>query len=346
MKTLKYLLLVSVCLVMQNLHSQNVDIALAAFELRMNGHPYEALALLDSALQLYPDSSRLWFEKGRCIDWITTDDCTKFLHLYSKLAPRVRKSRKCFSRAYHLDSDNARYYYWASQIVAIEALECIYTPWKWPLVPIKSRKSASLSRKAVIYAPDDAFIRYSCIEYSRFGWLLSMSRKELYAHLDTLEMLDPVYAVKARQELATTKKPYDVLQGYKSLEQSYPHHQVLLEGLTREYAKLIPKDSAYADTTLAYMQRLMDADPQNPSNINRIVVILNRHKIDDPIDWIENYLTAVEDEYGFYRSVGLTLLGREFEKKGDTERSNECFREAEQLNPDKLSSYFQDFTKP
>lgn len=114
------------------LHSfaQQPDLALKAYELRMNGHPYEALSYLDSTLALYPDSARLWFEQGRTHDWVKADGCTKFIHAWFKMAPRITKSSKSLKKACKLDPKNARYHNWYSGVAATQSLLYIYTPWE------------------------------------------------------------------------------------------------------------------------------------------------------------------------------------------------------------------------
>lgn len=328
------------------IYCQHQDIALQAYELRMNGDANRAMQLLDSALRIYPDSARFWFEKGRIIQWNLTNDCNKFIHLYTKMSPRIRKSKRCFRKAIRLDPWNARYYYWAGGNYAVLALTAFYTPWEWPLITYRSGKAAKLEKKAVLLDPENPEYRFALVEYSRFGWLMGGDRKLALAHLDTLDKLYPVHGAVAHVDMADKKHPFDLLARLQEIRLTDPDNPRLIKELIGPTSRLIKDDSSYVDTVMNLFVKYMELDPANPEIISRMYRFINKYKIGDPIPWVNIYMEAVEGSYGYYRGVGLRLLADDAKKKGDETRAEDLKKEAGKLISGEFGSIAKDWGKP
>jgi tetratricopeptide (TPR) repeat protein len=346
MKNFKSFIVFAMMISLQITTVQGQDIAFQAYELRMNGQSEAALRVLDSALQLYPDSARLWFEKGRCVDWMKADGCDKFFHLYTKMKPRIRQSSKCFRMACRLSPENARYLNWASGNMAVYALAAFYTPWEWPLVRYRMRHTVKYSKKAVLLAPENPVFRFDLVTYSRFGWIMGGNKKLCRAHLDTLEMIDPVYGVMARKEMSSKKHPYDDFAHYKALEQTNPGHAVLMSQLARKYSWKVSQDSACFDTTMTYLLKYLALEPGNPEAISQLCRFMLRVHKGDPVPYILAYLEAVKDDYGVYRAQGLRLMGQVMKQQGKEEEAKGYFEEAERLNPGGRNTWMKDMEAP
>jgi len=326
--------------------AQNKDAALDAYEMRMNGRPFAALDLLDSSLVVYPDSSRIWFEKGRCLDWIKTDGCNKFRDTWSTVSPRLRKSGKCFRVACRLDPENARYHYWMSQNLALRALVAFYSPWKWPTIRMKIKSSVRHAKIAVHYNPQDPQYRYDLVSFARFGWLLGGNKRLARAHADTLSKMNTVYGVMASELLATRKHPYDALTRLRELEKDYPADARLLRNLAMKYNARSAGDSVFADTARLYMIKLLNVDPKNSWAMNQYLRSLPKNRKTEALPYIDNFLIAVEADYGCYRSSALRIKSQYLKSTGDHEKAEQYLKEANHLNPNNNSTFISDWKKP
>lgn len=310
--------------------SHGQGLATRAYQMRMNGDPHGALAFLDSALTQHPDSASIWFEKGRCMDWIKTEGCEKFTHTWKYLAPRLRECRRCFSQAIRLDPGNARYHYWASEIAALRGMVGFYSPWKWPAVPFIMKHCVKEAETAVRLEHENPDYRYSMVSFARFGPLLGGNKKIARAHADTLDRLDPVYGTMALEELATKKHPYDAISRYHDLETKYPEHIKLLHRLAMHYTY---SDTTHADTAISYYKRILDIDPANAAALNQLYRKLPKNRKHEAIPLIHNYLKEVEQNFNYYKAPAHRLLGQWYQQNGDPEKAKASFAEANRLNP-------------
>ncbi len=325
---------------------QGQDIAMQAFELRMNGNPDSAKALLAKSVQQYPDSARIWFEYGRCIDWTKTDDCTKFIHVYSKMNPRLKAAKRCMRKAVKLEPDNARYRYWAGQVQGVLGLASIYTPWRWPLIRCTFRQSTKQLRRAVALDPDNPQYRYDLVNFEHFGWLLAGNTKNAKLHTDTLDKLDPVFGVMARELLKDKKNPYDQIAGFRALITPDSANIDLMNELAFAYRLKIREDSTYRDSAMVCYQRVLQIDPGNETAMKEFSRLAAKRGEPDLLPYINAYLEVRKNDYGYYRAPALRLLAGQMEKKGMKEEAEHLREEAKQLNPKNNSSFLKDLEKP
>lgn len=331
--------IVSVLVSVNILYGQSVDIALRVYELRMNGQPLEALSVLDAVLDEYPDSARIWFEKGRCLDWVKTERSTRFIHVYTRMSPKIRKSQRCFRKACKLDPENARYYYWLSHAEELGMLVAIFTPWKWPAIPFKNASMIKHAQKAVLYAPDNPEYRYELIRCAR-------GKKGTSAHADTLDLLYPAYGVMAHEFLSTENKPYDSEKHYRDLETTNPEDPVLMRAMRDLFHRLSQKDPSYVSFMLDYAGKSFKLDTDNPEEIKSYCRLLSEQKVGDPIPYISEYFEATTGKTPYHRAVGLQLMARALEERGKMSEAKTYKREAFMLNPLNLSSSINDLEKP
>lgn len=322
------------------------DIALKAFELRMNGYSDSAKAILAEAVTQYPDSARIWFEYGRCIDWTKTDDCDKFIHLYSRMNPRLKAAKKCMYRAAKLEPDNARYHYWAGQTQGVMALASMYTPWRWPLVRFTLKHSTKQQRIAVALSPDNPQFRYDLVNFEHFGWLLGGNKKNALLHTDTLMQQSPVYGVKARELLATKKKPFDALSGFSAILTNDSGDVQLLKELGFAYSRKIHQDSTCLDSALQCYLRALQLDPGDETALKQLCRLSGKRTEMDPVPYINAYLDNRKDDYGYYRAIGLMHLANQFDKKDKKEDAQKLRQEAKMLNPKNNNTFLTDLEKP
>ncbi|MFO7617125.1 MAG: hypothetical protein R6V75_07725 [Bacteroidales bacterium] len=319
------------------------DIPMLAYEMRMNGDPHGAIALLDSALLLYPDSARMWFEKGRCVDWTKMEGCSKFTHTWKYVVPRLKSGRRCFSKAVALEPDNARYHYWASQNGSLLAFTGIYSPWKWPVVPFLFRRMVNEAESAVELDPGNPEYRFQLVVLSRFGGLLGGNKKMARAHADTLDRIDPVYGTMAYKELETKKHPYDSYHRYLELEGEHPDHPMLLQKLAQINSNSGPE---HFSTARHYYRRMLELDPENTLAIKELVRTMNRYGQDGAVGEIQSYLRNVGSSYLYYQAVGHQLIGQQYQRLGSRSLADEHFRLAARMNPSNNSTNITDLKRP
>ncbi len=322
------------------------DIALQAFELRMNGHPDSALAILAKAVKQHPDSARVWFEYGRCIDWMKTDDCNKFIHVYTKMNPRLRKAKKCMRKAVRLDPENARYHYWAGQTQGVLGLASIYTPWRWGLIYPIFRQSTRQLRKAVVLNPNEPQYRYDLVNFEHFGWFMGGNMKNARLQTDTLESQFPVYGVMARELLETKKHPYDAIAGFSALLTNDSGDITLLNELAFAYRIMIRTDTTYRDSALVCYQKALQIDPGNETALREFCRLASKRAELNLVPYISTYLEVRKDDYGYYRAIGLRLLAGQLEKQGMKEEAEILRAEAKSLNPKNNATFLKDIERP
>lgn len=331
--------IVSVLVSVNILYGQSADIALRVYELRMNGQPLEALSVLDAVLEEYPDSARIWFEKGRCLDWIKTDRSTKFIHVYTRMSSKIRKSQKCFRKACRLDPDNARYYYWLSHTEELGMLVAIYTPWKWPSIPFKRGAMIRHAKKAVLYAPDNPEYRYELVRCAR-------GKSGTDIHIDTLDMYYPVYSVMAHEFLSDEKNPYDALKHYRDLEIANPEDSVLIKAMSDHLYHLSKKDTSYVYFMIEYATKSFNLSPEDPERIKNLCRVFSEQKIGDAIPYISEFIEASKGKSAYHRAVGQQMMANALEKAGKVEEAKSHRREAFRLNPLYSGSIVNDLEKP
>lgn len=319
--------------------AQGTDLAFKGYELRMNGDPHGALALLDSSLLLHPESAPIWFEKGRCVDWIKMEGCTKFTHIWKYTIPRLKISRRCFSKAISLDPDNARYHYWAAENGALLSLTGIYSPWKWCAVPFMMRRSVNHAETSVLLKPDDPHYRYTLCLYARMGRLLGGKPKLARAHADSLEQIDPVYATMVRKEMETKKHPYDANSRYIQLESQYPDHIQL-------NLRLGQMNGSQPDKAVYYYRTVLQQDPLNVEALRGIERLMVRNKREDLVSDIRKYIDHATTSYTFYQAVGIRALGKYYELIGNKEKTDECNAEANRLSHKDYQTSVADLKPP
>ncbi len=339
MKVLRTTLIIKLMILAQSIFSQNHDLALRAFELRMNGVPYSALNLLDSALKIYPDSARLWFEKGRCLDWIKTVGCVKFRDSWYILKPNLRSCRHCFKKACRLDPENARYQFWAAENAGMIALLEFYTPWNWPFIPFSLRYFVKHLKIASDLDPENPDYMFELVN----AYHVTGSARLARAYADTLNSIDPVYGVLAYDLISTSSHPYDALSHFKELEQSNPDNLKILVELALIYSD---KDSTYLDTSLNYLKKILELDPPNLTALKRLYFKLPNNRKDDIIGYILNFLKASEHDYTYYSAAGLRMMALYFKQQGDKSMADLYYSAANQLSSDEYNSFIKDLSPP
>jgi tetratricopeptide (TPR) repeat protein len=322
------------------------DIAMQAFELRMNGHADSALSILAKAVKQYPDSARIWFEYGRCYDWIKTENCTKFKHVYTVMSPRIKAARRCFRKAYKGDPDNGQYYYWAASNYGTLSLAAIYTPWEWVTVPFRFSKTSKLAKKSVLYEPMVPMYRFELVNFLHFGWIAGGNMKLARLHADTLNQQDPLYGIQAKELFSTTKEPYNSLEDLRNLSQKTPENSGVWVCLAKKYTRMMEKDSLYRDSAWYCYQRALQTDPGQEEAIVPFTRISIKAGKEDPMPYIEKYMGLRETGYAYYQAFGYKALANYWSLKGDKEKAREAQEMAEKLNPGNLSTYIKDLTPP
>jgi len=318
---------------------QSLQLATQAYELRMNGKIDQAFVLLDSALAVYPDSAVLWFEKGRCYDWIKVEGTSKFIHAYTKLSPKIKKSRKCLYRAAGLNPSNARYHQWAAQSGALHFMVGIYSPWEWPVLPFRTRSMIRHARLSVQLEPDNPAYRYDCINLLKLGSFWGGSGKEARDETLKLEALDPVYGAMARREITTKKEHFDMAATLRALEPAYPDHPQLNRSLGRI-------TRAHAEKSRDYTLRWIEADPLNVEAINQLYNLTPDSLKEDILPHLEAYLARAENSYTVYQSAGCELLGKYYDLKSDPERAGFYKRRSKELYPWSAMAAMGDWKPP
>jgi hypothetical protein len=315
--------------------------AMKAYEMRMNGDPHGAMALLDSELKIHPESADLWFEKARCFDWTKAEGCTKFTHVWTKMSPRMRHTQRCLAKACKLDPENARYAFWAGQNGALLSLATLYTPWFWPAVPFIYMQMSHNLRKAVELEPSNAEYLYNMILYTRFGGL-GGSNKKYMALTDKLYKLDPVYGVMAYKELETKKHPYDAAGKYYELERTYPDHRELLKKLAMSGGQ----GNANPDNKLYYCKRLLELYPHDTWALQQMYRILPEHRKSEILPVADSYLKTVENDYGFYKAAAYRVLANYYGSIKSADQAKEYSALAEKWNQNNNGSATNDMKPP
>lgn len=343
MKTKPLLLLAVVAMFFGSAFSQPRDIALQAYEMRMNGDPLSALAFLDSAVAVYPDSARIWFERGRTLDWIKFEGLDRPLQVVTTLAPRLRKSRHNLLMASRLEPENARYHYWVSQNAMLLSMVAIYSPWKWPFLHWAFKRAVVPAQKSVLFAPDNPEYRLNLITLTRFSWLLAGDKKAARAHADTLWKMDPVYGVRAYKELETKKEPYDAVAGYAEAGRQNPDHPWLLRYQAQSYSR---KDSGRTDQAIACLKRLLEIDPDNTWAITQLYRVMPASRKEEAAVEVQAYLKRVDKGYNYYKAAGHQLMGQYYEAQHDSIRARESFELAKKYNPMTRGAAVEDLQPP
>ncbi len=345
MKSLKIILAISLmpAFGILSLPAQSPDLALKAFELRMNGHPLESIAFLDSVLKIYPDSARLWFEKGRSMDWIKALECTKFTQSWTKMAPRLRSAKRCFQKACSLDPDNGRYYYWAAEVSSLLSLLAFYSPWEWVAVPYIFKRTIRYAEESVKLSPENPDYRLALINFSRFSWPLGRGTKYTWAQIEALRKIDPVYAVLGSREMATKKKPYNIRVELEKLQPDYPDHPLLMLELARSYSQ---PESPRASTGFLYYKKLLADNPRNLEALNQMYRRLSKSRSAEVIPVIQDNMRKLENDYMYYRAAGYRLMGQYYQEQGDKDKANEYQSLAEKMNPKNCGTNAVDLEAP
>lgn len=325
------------------MHAQRTDLALQAYDLRMNGHPYEALSFLDSTLALHPDSARLWFEKGRTLDWVKVDGCTKFIHAWFKMAPKLRKSSKCLKKAYQLDPGNARYHNWYSGIAAVQSLLYIYSPWKWPLMPSKLRSAVNHAEKAMYLSPENHVYRLDFITYARLGWVIGGKPRKAKIQADTLAMLDPYYGLKAQEALNDGKKNTVPFQSYLELVKEQPDNLALLHDVAE---RSIRRDSASKVLARQYLRHILELEPGDRRALLQLVKSAPPAENEEMLALINAYIAIHKEGLAYNLSAGYTALGFYYKRAGELALSEEMLAKANELYPDRFDSFMKDQAVP
>ncbi|GAP43878.1 hypothetical protein TBC1_112036 [Lentimicrobium saccharophilum] len=325
------------------LYAQNSGIAFRAYESRMNGNPEMALSLLDSALKVTPDNAELWFEKGRCLDWIKLQNCKKFTDVWRILKPTLKDCRYCFRKACHYEPGNARYHYWAGQNAMTIALVEFYTPWEWLLIPGVMNSAVKHLKKSVLLNPVNPEYRYNLINVLHFGWLLSGNRKLALLHTDTISETDPVYGVMAKELMETGKQPYDPYPEYRKLLQSDPDNIRLLSEVAALYSR---KGDSCRDTAIAMYRRILELEPDNINALKRLYWTVPASDKDLVVPYILSYFRAVDNNYNYYTASGMQLLATYLKQLHDEQRGAVLSLAAERLHPDNYGTFINDIGPP
>jgi tetratricopeptide (TPR) repeat protein len=326
-----------------NSSAQSHDIAVRAYELRMNGKPHEAILVLDSALAIYPDSAVLWFEKGRCLDWLKTEDCEKFIHVYTKMNPRIRHSKNCLKKACKLDPNNARYRYNMSEVQEVLALASIYTPWRWLCVRPLLKSSTKNAKLSVSLAPDSLLYRGNLINLVHFGWIAAGSKKAARLHADTLNAQNRIDGILAYELIANKRNPYDALSELKALLGEMPSDPRLLHEIATQYSRL---DSNYRDSCITYCIKALELDSLYYPAIRNLTFKLPKSRKVEALPYIETYIASSVDNYLIYKAVGFRWKGVCLREMGRIEEAKASFAEAERLNPGSNESHARDLQMP
>jgi len=317
------------------------ETAMKAYEMRMNGDPAGAMALLDSALKVNPGSAILWFEKARTHDWTKAAGCTKFFHVYTKMSPRMRQTRNCLAKACRLDPDNARYHFWAGENRALLALAAFYTPWRWVTIPFIFHNMYGDLRTAVSLDPQNPEYRFKMITYGRMGGL-GGSRNKFLPMADSLYKIDPFYGVEAYKELETKKHPYDASAQYYELERKYPDHPELL----KKMVLLSRRGSANHDNPVYYCKKLIELYPHDTWALNQLYNSLPAERKSEILPVMDSYLKSVDNDYGFYKAAAYRVLGMYYASVQSTEKANEYNALAQKYNPNNNGSATNDMKPP
>lgn len=323
--------------------SQHQDLALKAYELRMNGHPYEALSYLDSTLALYPDSARLWFEKGRTLDWVKVEGCTKFVHVWTKMAPKIRKSGKSLHRACKLDPQNARYHSCYSGVAAIQSLVFIYSPWKWPFAPSKLRSSVNHAEKAMLLFPGNLEYRLDFVTYARLGRIIGGKPKKARIQADSLALMDPYYGLKARDILNEGKKTQVTFDSYLELLKQYPDHLPLLQDVAQRCMNRDSAKKVLAANCLIHILELNPGDRQALLKLLKVVPPSDNEKL---LALTKAYLLVYEGGYAYNISAGYIALGEYYKRTGEQALSDEWMAKAKQVYGVQYEAFLKDQAKP
>jgi hypothetical protein len=341
MKNTLLLLFLLVCA--SSAKAQQPGLALQAYQLRMNGHPYEALQFLDSTLAIYPDSSRLWFERGRTLDWVKVEGCTKFVHVWTKMAPKIRKSGKSLHKACKLDPMNARYHSCYSGVAAIQSLVFIYSPWKWPCAPSKLRSSVNHAEKAMLLDPKNLDYRLDFVTYARLGRIIGGKPKQARIQADSLALMDPYYGLKAKDILNEGKKTRVTIDSYLELMKQYPDHLPLLQEIAQRCMNRDSVKKALAADCFIHILELSPGDRQALAKLLKVVRPADNEKL---LTLANAFLSIHEGGYAYNLSVGYTALGVYYKRAGDQVLSDEWVAKAKQVYDVKYEAFLKDQAEP
>ncbi len=167
------------------------DIAMKAFELRMQGKAGEALKLLESSVEKNPKDARVQFELARVYFYTMFDDSRDDIDLKIRVKEMGKKlglSQKAIEKAIKLEKNNPRYYYWAGKIGTYKAVYNSHSILKMPGLPFETIKSIRNYEKALKLNGDFHQARVELIGmYERLPWYCGGSKRKSKKHQAELE---------------------------------------------------------------------------------------------------------------------------------------------------------------
>ncbi|MFH1614407.1 MAG: tetratricopeptide repeat protein [Planctomycetota bacterium] len=174
----------------------DMDIAIQAFELRMEGRVDEAMELLEKTVAANPENAPAQFELAR-VHFCTTMDSVgrtegTLKQKQKAMKDKLRFAQKAIEQAVKADPDNPRYHYWAGKIGTYNAVYDAHFIWTMPAVPIRSINFIKSYEKAIMLKPDFYQARHELIGlYERLPWYCGGNKHKAEYHAKKLEQMEP-----------------------------------------------------------------------------------------------------------------------------------------------------------
>ena len=193
-----------------NSKADSSNVAMKAFNLRMDGHVDKAVAMLEKAVTKNPDDAPAQFELARDYFYTlmdhTDDDTMKLKQKQKAMKAQLTRARKAIKKAVKAEPDNPRYHYWDAVIATYKAIFDAHSVFTIVGLPFEANNSINSYEKALKLKPDYHQARQELMGlYDRLPWYLGGSKSKAEKHARTLEEMDPIYGAKARCEIRPRK---------------------------------------------------------------------------------------------------------------------------------------------
>ena len=291
------------------------DQAMRAFELRMDGKTDEAKVLLEKACKRSPKDACLWFELAR-VHW----------HQWSRERD-MKPAQKAIDRAVKLEPDNVRYLYYAGQIHFYHGFIKAHNPLLALSLPLEMGKAKKSLEKALVLDPNEHQARLFLMKLYSCPAPLGSKRKAA-KHLNQLEALDPVYAIRAKEEQGSSHDPEARLAIWKSMLQSHPDHPEVHAALCKAYARVKDYEKA-----MQHFERACQLDPWQQRLLLDIASSCGKNRTQKEA-YLWQYLAS---EPAPPKAMQALVWGQRywsFKRQGKLEEAEQALTRANALDPD------------
>lgn len=242
------------------------NVAMKAFNLRMEGRVDEAKVMLEKAVAQNPDDAPAQFELARDYFYTLmdhTDEETMELKQKQKaMKDQLNRARKAIKKAVKAEPTNPRYHYWAAVIATYKAIFDAHSVLTIVGLPFEANNSIKSYEKALKLKPDYHQARQELMGlYDRLPWYCGGNKSKAEKHAKKLEQTDPIYAARARCEIRPRKEPPEKIAIWKNIVIKLPNNAKAHVGLAAEYinANDFKKAVEHLDKAVEHLDTTIDS---------------------------------------------------------------------------------------